>query len=140
MDDQRDYAEEAANQREMEREGLAEAIAEAEQRVIASVRQVIAAGRDRGDTSGGILGQVESLLDGAAAVNAGTREHIDRVTFCAVCGERVEHIAGIRDPYWRHVGDSTGRPHVARPEVAVGTARVAPPAGPAAHDTTGSAS
>jgi hypothetical protein len=64
MDDQRDYAEEAANQREMEREGLEEAVAGVEQRVIAAVRQVIAAGRDRGDSSGAILAQVESLLVG----------------------------------------------------------------------------
>jgi hypothetical protein len=90
----------------------------AEKQLIDAIRSTITTARERGDSASGILGQVESLLAGVEVL----REHIDRVERCEVCGRQIEHIAGIPDPYWRHVGDAspTAPPHAARPAEVVG--------------------
>jgi hypothetical protein len=44
-------------------------------------------------------------------------EHIDMVSRCEICTRRIEHVAGIPDPYWRHREAAGGRPHAARPVV-----------------------
>jgi hypothetical protein len=42
-------------------------------------------------------------------------EHIDMVSRCDICTRHIEHVAGIKDPYWRHVEAAGGRPHAAKP-------------------------
>jgi hypothetical protein len=71
MDDQRDYAEEAAVRRDLEREGDQEMADERDEPLLVAIRTIITVGRDRGDASSAILGQVESLLAGVETFLAG---------------------------------------------------------------------
>ncbi|GIM88776.1 hypothetical protein [Paractinoplanes toevensis] len=40
-------------------------------------------------------------------------EHIDLTAECATCHGPIEHLAGIKDPYWRHVAVAS---HAAKPD------------------------
>ncbi len=47
------------------------------------------------------------------AIVAVAGEHVSKVADCDTCGNRIEFVDGIRDPYWQHVDGLGGHP--ARP-------------------------